>query len=280
MKAVVAVDIGGTSTRVTISDLLGNEIARRVIQTQPNNYRSSLQSIIEVIGLLTQDYLLVAGGVGVAGVVKNGVLTGSGNLPGWVGHDLQADLKRALNVPVAVLNDAEAAAMGEFAALGRSLIYVIWGTGVGAAIVIDKDGRIVTLATELGHIIIDRRSRLRCGCGGYGHLEALVSGGNIPNRRFGLRRGLKAENLTDRQWKSVLRDMAVGLRSISTAGPALPIVLGGGVATKQSHRLSILRRMVGRLKSSNPVPDLLLAVHGEDSGLTGAAYVARQLVAA
>jgi hypothetical protein len=100
-------------------------------------------------------------------------------------------------------------------------------------------------------------------------LEAHVSGANIPKRWFGLRRGIKAEHLNDRQWNVILRDMSIGLRSISTGAPGLPIVMGGGVATKQSHRLPLLQRMVGRLKSSCPAPVLHLAEHGEDSGLMG-----------
>jgi glucokinase len=280
MDVVLAIDTGGTKTSLLAQTQDGSELARRTLPTRAHDYGLAQQEIVQTSRLLTKDHRLVAVGDGVAGVVENGILTGSGNLPGWVGKNIQADLSSALGVPVTVLNDARAAALGEYEAFGQPLVYVIWGTGVGAAIVIDNNGEVITQATELGHIIIDRKSRLRCGCGGYGHLEALVSGGNIPNRRFGWRRGLEAANLNDRQWNEVLRDMAMGLRSISTAGPGLPIVLGGGVATKQSHRLAELQARVDQLPSSCPIPTLLLAKHGEDSGLVGAAYAARQLVAA
>jgi predicted NBD/HSP70 family sugar kinase len=280
MDVVLAVDIGGTKISLLVQALNGTEIARRVLKTRPDDYSLSQEEITTTSEHLTRGHRLVAAGVGIAGVVVNGVLTGSGNLPGWVGHDIESDLQQALQVPVTVLNDAKAAGLGEYAVLGRSIIYVIWGTGVGAAIIINDEGYVLKLATELGHIVIDKNSRLKCGCGGYGHLEAHVSGVNIPKRRFGFRRGIKAEHLTNRQWDIVLQEMAIGLRSISNSAPGLPIVMGGGIATKQAHRLPVLQHLVGKLKSSCPAPTLHLAEHGEDSGLMGAAYAARQLVAA
>jgi len=280
---VLAIDSGGTSTRLAVVRANnGREICRRVLNTHPHDYDRSMKEIEQAGKFLTRDYNLVAVGVGVAGVVEKGVLTGSGNLSGWVGCDIETSLYQAFGVPVAVLNDAQAAGLGEYSALKkkRSIIYVIWGTGIGAALIIDDEGYLLPLPTELGHIVINKKSRRRkCGCGGYGHLEGEASGANIPKLRFGLRRGLKAGDLTDRQWNKPLRAMAIGLRSISTVAPGLPIVLGGGVATKQSHRLPVLQGMVSQLKSSCPVPTLLPAEHGEDSGLVGAGFAARQLAA-
>jgi glucokinase len=278
MDVVLAIDTGGTKTSLVVQAQDGEELGRQTLPTRPHDYVLARQEIIQTTRYLTRDHQLAAVGMGVAGVVANGVLVGSGNLPGWVRQDIEADLQDAFGVPVDVLNDAQMAGLGEYAALGQSIIYVIWGTGVGAAIIINDEGCLLKLATELGHIVIDKNSRLRCGCGGYGHLEAHVSGANIPNRRFGLRRGIKAEHLNNRQWDQVQTDMAVGLRSISTAAPGLPIVMGGGVAIKQAHRVLTLQRKVGQLQSSNPTPQLHLAKHGEDSGLVGAAYAAWQLV--
>jgi glucokinase len=279
MDVVLAVDIGGTKSSVLVQTRDGAEIGRQIIATRPDDCPGTLDEITEAAQLLIGSHQLVAVGVGAAGVIEDGVLVGSGNLPGWAGYDLQMRLRRAFGVPVIILNDAQAAGLGEYAELGRPLIYVIWGTGVGATIVVVHNGRSIALATELGHIVIDKNSRLKCGCGGYGHLEALVSGGNIPKRRFGWRRGRRAEHLKNRHWETVLRDMAVGLRSLCTSAPGAPIVMGGGVATKQRHRIPRLQQLVGALQSSCAVPELLLAKHGEDSGLIGAAHAAWQLVA-
>ncbi|HEU4715601.1 MAG TPA: ROK family protein [Candidatus Saccharimonadales bacterium] len=279
--AVLSIDTGGTSTRLAVVRLSdGQEICRHVLKTHPTDFERSMHEIATAGKSLTVDCHLVAVGMGVAGVVTQGVLTGSGNLPGWVGRDIEMSLYRAFGVPVIVMNDAQAAGMGEYAALEQPIIYVIWGTGVGAALIVNHHGSTLPLATELGHVVINKKSRLLCGCGGRGHLEAHVGGANIPKRRLGWRRGRKAEHLKDRGWNTLLGEMAIGLRSISTAAPGLPIVLGGGVATKQSHRLPALQKKVSRLKSSCPAPELHPAKHGEDSGLVGAGFAARQLVMA
>lgn len=277
MEIVLAIDCGGTSTRLMIQTLDGEELARHVLATRPYHYDLAMREIVETARSLTQGHRLMAGGAGIAGVVSEGVLNGSGNLHDWIGHNIQTQLEDTLDAPVAILNDAQAAGLGEYTALGRSFAYVIWGTGVGATLVLNEGSRVAAVSTEMGHLIIDRNSRLKCGCGGYGHLEALVGGTNIPNRRFGLRRGLKPEQLNDRQWNAVLADMAVGLRSISAVALGLPIVLGGGVAIKQASRLPVLQSLVSQLPSSSQVPTLLLAKHGEDSGLLGAAVAAKQL---
>lgn len=280
MDAVLAIDAGGTKTRLQVQSQDGTDLARQILPTRTHDYSLAHREIVEATQSLTRNCRLVAVGAGVAGAIEDGTLTGSGNLPGWAGKKIQTDLENAFGVPATVFNDAQAAALGEYAAFGRPLVYVIWGTGVGAALVIDGNGHPVALATELGHIIIDQKSLLKCGCGGYGHLEALVSGGNIPNRRFEGQSGFEAADLTDRQWSEVLRDMAVGLRSISAGALGLPIVLGGGVATKQSHRLPELQSWVSRLPSSFPAPVLHLAKHGEASGLVGAGSAAWRLVTA
>ena len=283
MDVVCALDIGGSNLRICILQAsTGRELSRRTIPSRGDDYDSSLNETEIVARQLTQGHTLVSVGAGVAGAVTNGVITGSGNLPDWILHNYQADLEEKFGVSVTVLNDCAAAALGEYVVFQRPLIYVIWGTGVGVSVVSIVDGHMTVRATELGHMVIHRSSRLQCGWGGRGHLEALVSGNNIPRRfrRLWIFKGRKAEELSDRQWTRVLRDMAVGLRNLSAGDMGLPIVLGGGILIKQSHRLPQLQEMVGNLPSTCPVPELLIAEGGEDSGLLGAAYAARQLIAA
>lgn len=123
-------------------------------------------------------------------------------------------------------------------------------------------------------------SPFRCGCGGYGHLEAHVGGINIP-QRFGMD---SAAQLRNADWRMVLGDLAVGCANLAVGDMGLPIAFGGGVAYKQlspdgANRLSLLKSLVDERKFTVEPPLLLLAQHGEDSGLVGAAYAAGQLVA-
>ena len=104
------------------------------------------------------------------------------NLP-WKGIIPLAEMfKERLGVPVAVTNDANAAAYGEFvagAAKGATdAVCITLGTGVGSGIVIN--GQLVYgsdgFAGELGHVVMDRTEKGRsCGCGRTGCLEAYCS---------------------------------------------------------------------------------------------------------
>lgn len=284
MDLVLGIDVGGTNTRILAQEAsTGREVDRRTIPTKGTNFTSSLSDTLSAARHITHGHTVVAVGAGVAGAVNGcGEITGSSNLPGWIGKNYKVALTREFHAPATVDNDCAAAALGEYTAFKRPLIYVIWGTGIGVAVVTDAEGHVKVRATELGHMTINLGSKLKCGCGGYGHWEALVSGANIPKRfkKFLSRKGIKAEELSDRQWDCLLRDMAIGLDNLSSGDMDYPIILGGGVAIKQAKRLPRLQEMVRELKSTSPPPKLYLADGGEDSGLIGAAYAARQLVLA
>lgn len=276
MDVVLASDIGGTNNRTIMCDLNGRELGRTIVPTIGDDYAASLEAMRHAVHqLVGSSHPIATVGVAVAGCLKDGIMTGSGNLPDWVGHNLATDFATMCETTkVVVLNDCEAAALGEHSVLGQDLVYVIWGTGVGAAVA--RKGEVKP--TELGHIILDVHSKTLCGCGGFGHLEALVSGVNVP-KRF----DCKIEDVTDAQWSEVLADLAAGLRSMSCGDLNLPIVLGGGVSAKQlsstgKNRLAELQGHVNQLPAPAAVPTLHLAMLGEDSGLVGASVAALQLL--
>ncbi|NPD06971.1 ROK family transcriptional regulator [Nocardioides sp. zg-1308] len=103
-------------------------------------------------------------------------------LPGWDAYPISEHLQSALpGVPVLTANDADAAAMGEYAAGhagARSLLLVKVSTGIGTGIVID--GRSYTGvdggAGDIGHVRVSPGSDIRCQCGMHGCLAAVASG--------------------------------------------------------------------------------------------------------
>lgn len=114
-------------------------------------------------------------GIGFPGIIRNGVVEESPNLPQTKGFKLEATLSARLGgrMPVRVLNDADAFAAGVAATRGHldSLIRV-WtlGSGVGY-------GRYPSIAGawEGGHIVVTLDPKEKyCGCGGIGHLEGIV----------------------------------------------------------------------------------------------------------
>jgi len=108
-------------------------------------------------------------------------------MPGWDHFPIQSHLQKLWRCPVALNNDAELGAMGEWAyGAGRGenhLLYIKVGYGVGAGLLID--GQIYRGATgsagEIGHIIIVDQGPM-CTCGNKGCLEALAGGRAIAER--------------------------------------------------------------------------------------------------
>ena len=130
-------------------------------------------------------------GIGVPGLVdaEHGAITHAVNLgvgPSTGGLALADRLQHRLQLPVAVENDVNAAALGAAAHLGLSridLAYLSIGTGIAAGIVLNgvlRRGPHNTTG-EVGHIVVDPSGPV-CGCGQHGCLEAMASGSAIAAR--------------------------------------------------------------------------------------------------
>jgi len=184
---VVGIDVGGTNTVAGIVDKRGQILISGSIKTskhlQVEGYLDELTELIEglITEVTTKDQIK---GIG-AGTPNGNYFTGSiefaPNLP-WKGVIPFAQmLEDRIGIPVALTNDANAAAIGEMtygAARGmKDFIVITLGTGVGSGIVVN--GQLVYghdgFAGELGHVIVRRHNGRMCGCGRTGCLEAYSS---------------------------------------------------------------------------------------------------------
>ena len=183
---VLGIDIGGTNTVFGIVDARGNVIASSSIKTGKHaefaDYLDELYT--EATRLIeANDAVDKIQGIGIGAPNANyytGEINNAANLP-WKDVKLAQLVSEKFGIPVAVTNDANAAALGEMtygAARGlKDFIMITLGTGVGSGIVIN--GQVVYghdgLAGELGHMIIKRNNGRLCGCGRTGCLEAYCS---------------------------------------------------------------------------------------------------------
>lgn len=169
----------------------------------------------------------------------------------------------------------------------KPLFYAGFGSGVGGAVVKIINGQPFVLATEFGHAMYETSMTPPpvCGCGGIYHLEAHIGGINIKQRH-----GCKAYELPLITRMEYLSMMAIGTRNLHMSFPDIStIVFGGGVALdllgngtnepnaeQMAHRTYLGLRIASHT-SPVPVPSIRYAVHGDNAGLIGAAYAARQL---
>ena len=240
-----AVDIGGTKIAVGMVNAEGNILAHTESPTAPEHGpQAGLASIVEML----QDVKQRAGGnlegvgIGCTGPVNplTGELERVEFLPEWEGLNLVAEIKKNFGVTAALENDADAAALGEFAwGAGRGtrrFIYVTVSTGIGGGIVFDGqlyrgvDGA----HPELGHHVIDP-SGPKCFCGARGCWESLASGPALAARggQATARAVCEAADRGDSVARAVVeaeaRYLGMGLANLVTLFVPDVIALGGGV---------------------------------------------------
>lgn len=185
---VVGIDIGGTNTVFGIVDARGHVVAADSIKTKKHvvfdDYIAELhEGLSRLIKANDADGQIQGIGIGAPnGNYYTGEIINPPNLPWGPVIPLAEKVSKAFNgIPVAVTNDANAAAVGEMtygAARGmKDFIMITLGTGVGSGIVIN--GQLVYgsdgFAGELGHVIMKRKNGRVCGCGRTGCLEAYCS---------------------------------------------------------------------------------------------------------
>ena len=234
---VIGLDLGGTNSVFGIVDSRGEIKATTAIKTQGydkvEDYVDAsvhaLQVIIDQVGGIEN---IKAMGIGAPnGNYYNGTIEFAPNLS-WAHNDIvplgQMFSERLGDIPVALTNDANAAALGEMTygvARGmKNFIVLTLGTGVGSGIVIN--GQLVYghdgFAGELGHVIMRRENGRKCGCERTGCLEAYCSATGVARTA--------REFLANSDEPSLLRDIPAA--SITSLEVSLAAEKGDALAIR------------------------------------------------
>lgn len=289
MSDAIGIDVGGTHARAALVSPDGavSHYARvRVGDKSPTAVLATVEALVRP--LLERGGRTV--GVGVAGMVHDGMVLSSPNL-GWRDVAFEQSLTSALETKVRMVNDLSAAAWGEFrvgASRGATdALTVFMGTGIGGAIIASghplRGARGV--AGEFGHVKVVRHNGRRCGCGGTGCLEAYAGGANLAVwlAEVGLDvsvADLEAQATSD---NAKARDIyefvadALGMaiaNQVTVLNPAV-VVLGGGVLMRWPLLLARLKREIPAL-AVEPARVGLTVVEvalGDASGVVGAALI-------
>ena len=184
---IFGIDIGGTSVKIGFFKDSFELLEQWEIPTHSNSlFKDIAENIKAYISKKKISFEEIFGyGLGIPGMVKNGIATRCVNL-GWKNVDIKQEFNKALGYDARVyaFNDANLAALGEAAYLDSkwdSVVFITLGTGVGGGIIFHQeviegaDG----LGGELGHIHIDDKYNFTCGCGKVGCLETIASATGI-----------------------------------------------------------------------------------------------------
>ncbi len=295
------VDIGGTKIAVGMVDQFGRVLARSDCPTDvPRGFDHAMRQVTALLRQCAEraEVKLHGIGIGCAGPVDaaTGTLGNLNNLPGWAGGNPVDVLSREFEVPAALENDADAAALGELhwgAAKSKTrFLYVTVGTGIGVSVILDGNvyRGVNGCHPEIGHHILDPFGP-PCSCGVRGCWESLAAGRamvawlreNAPPTY--LSRDLTAREICSRaqdsdKWarRAVDREayyLGLGLANLITLFAPEAIVLGGSVMKSAHLFLDRMREVISqncKLVPANRV-EISLASLGPDVGLIGAAQV-------
>ena len=297
-----AVDIGGTKIAVGMIDDAGRVRSRLQRPTYPERgYTDAVNRITAMIEEAAAKAECRITGIGIGSTGPVYPLTGKiGNVnffPHWEGENPVHDLESRFHVPVAMENDADAAALGEAGwGAGRNksrLIYVTVGTGIGGGVILD--GRLYRGVKdshpEFGHHLIDP-SGPACLCGFRGCWESLAAGPamvswlkstappDYPNvsdlsAKSICELACQGDSLAHRTVERETYYLGLGLANLVTMFVPDAIVLGGSVMKSASLFLEGIRKLIR--ESCKLVPwqqtELTLASLGDDANLIGAARV-------
>ena len=292
----IGIDLGGTKIEAIALDEAGREVFRERMATPRGDYKGT----IDAIATLVEHAEAAAGpasvGIGMPGVISPATgLVKNANSTWLNGRPLAVDLEAHLRRALRLANDANCFALSEAtdgAAAGLRVVFgVIIGTGVGGGVV--THGRIVeganAIGGEWGHNPLpwpdpDEVPGPRCYCGRSGCIETFLSGPGLARdheARTGrasspeaivaaAAQGDRAANATLARYEHRL---ARGLASIINVLDPDAIVLGGGMSNV-ARLYERIPALWGRFIFSDVVVTRLTPpVHGDSSGVRGAAWL-------
>lgn len=309
---VVGIDLGATKIALGLVDPTDRVVARqRVLTLVGDGPAAAVERIADSIAALAQELpageRIAALGICSPGPVDHarGMLLDPPNLTGWRDVPLRQMLAERVSLPVVLEHDAKASAMGEYHyGVGRgehSMVYIVVGTGVGAAIIVN--GQLYrgmhNAAGEVGHITIEW-----CGepgsSGIRGNVESFMSGPSLAQRYGRLLeqsgRSHTGETITGEYVaRMAARGDALAAQVMTRAGEALGIaiaslamlldielfVVGSSVAKAGNMLLEPAQRILPEycFHSVACKVRIMPVALGDDAPILGCAWLARQQLA-
>ena len=291
----IGIDLGGTKIEGIALDRSGAQLWRRRVET-PRDYEMTLDVIVGLVGEAEAE-LAARGavGLGIPGTISPATgLVKNANSTWIIGRPLDQDLQGRLGREVRVTNDANCFALSEAvdgAGAGFSMVFgVILGTGVGGGIVLD--GRVLegaqSIAGEWGHNPLpsptdDERPGPACYCGRNGCIETFLSGpgmeldhaehtgDRLPTREIA-RLAEEGESSACETLGRYSQRLGRALATVVNILDPDVIVLGGGMSNLAGLAETASDAMRAHLFTDQPATLVRRNVHGDSSGVRGAAW--------
>jgi fructokinase len=292
----IGLDLGGTKIEAAALSPDGVILARHRVPTPRDDYQGTLAAMVGLVERLEDTIGPASVGVGMPGTLSpvTGLVVNA-NAVWLIGRPLAEDLERLLARSVRFENDANCFVLSEArdgAGRGGRLVFgVILGTGIGGAFAVDGQvwrGR-NAIAGEWGHNSLPwpgpgERLGPRCYCGKTGCVETFLSGPGlaadhqrVTGQRVEPARIVALATAGDQAAEATLARyddrLARALASLVNVLDPDVIVLGGGLSNLERLYETVPRRWGAYVFSDQVATRLVPSVHGDSSGVRGAAWL-------
>lgn len=253
----IAIDVGGTNTRIAASESLATPLlVQRVEYANTHDFQTDYARMISEIHKISTEITAI-------GISFPGDWTGNPNklsLPthniDWEDKPFVQTISKEFGCPVYIENDAVCGARGTayHEKVSNDFVYITWGTGIGGAQVTHDADTVV--ATQLVWATYLKSFEGACG------------GANLEKKY-----SKPGEELSEEEWQTVMSDFESEFKSFIDALRPSHIIIGGGITTKQKSRLE---NTISHLENiSSNLPKISISTLGDDAGLYGALEMIR-----
>ncbi len=311
----IGIDVGGTNVKIALVDKIGKIIYSNSVPTYAkmgyeytvNNIKQAIKDLMKETNTTAKDIDGI--GFDFPGQVdyKTGVVKLAPNIPGWVNVPIAQMIEEEFHIPTRIDNDVRCAALGEMkfgAGQGcENFVCITVGTGIGSGLVVN--GQLVrgasNAAGEIGHIKLQMKDGLICGCGDTGCLEAYASGPSIVAMAQDYIKGGKSTKFREmaaaeggeitpymvakaaeagdpvakRIFAIVGEYIGIGLTSVINLLNPEKVIIGGGVAEAGDLLLDPIRKTIKEraMVVAGSAVEIVPAQLGNSAGVIGASML-------
>ena len=311
----IGIDVGGTNVKIALVDKSGKIIYSNSVPTYAkmgyeytvNNIKQAIKDLMKETNTTAKDIDGI--GFDFPGQVdyKPGVVKLAPNIPGWVNVPIAQMIEEEFHIPTRIDNDVRCAALGEMkfgAGQGcENFVCITVGTGIGSGLVVN--GQLVrgasNAAGEIGHIKLQMKDGLICGCGDTGCLEAYASGPSIVAMAQDYIKGGKSTKFREmaaaeggeitpymvakaaeagdpvakRIFAIVGEYIGIGLTSVINLLNPEKVIIGGGVAEAGDLLLDPIRKTIKEraMVVAGSAVEIVPAQLGNSAGVIGASML-------
>ena len=296
----IGIDLGGSHIAIGVIDDKGyivEKTEKRLLTKDKKDIKTSIENYIKKnIKELIEKYKIKEVGISVPGTIKGTEIVKSVNL-GVKNYNLVENIKKEINLPIKIRNDAKCAAIAEnkIGALKdyKRSIFLSLGTGIGGAVIINDE----LLDTgdlsgcEFGHMIIQKNGEV-CRCGSKGCFEIYGSmrrfkndiryNLNLPENTDGeellnIVKNNQANPIVKEIIDEYIENLCIGISNIVDILEPQAICIGGGFSY---YKEIFLEKFINEFYNADYVfykenmPKIVIAELGNDAGIIGSALYA------